>query len=145
MMCFLYHGVTTSKVIWHHMRIGVVSRRIVLKLIWVINVLSTWCEFGSNYMLGVVVCLVNICDWWIIYLLKIVGDNLVNMRRCAYVGVYYEPWNIMMIDYSCLYISITIDVKLTPVVVRLTAYLFVWMGRRHAGLVWLLAWWVAWG
>jgi len=29
------------------------------------------------------------------YLLKIVGDNLVNMWRCAYVGIYYELWNIM--------------------------------------------------
>jgi len=50
-----------------------------------------------------------------------------------------------MIDYSCLYILIMIDVKLTPSGMWWTAYLFVWIGRRHAGLVDLLAWWVAWG
>jgi len=39
-----------------------------------------------------------------------------------------------MIDYSCLYILIMIDVKLTPSGLWRTAYLFVWMGRRHAWL-----------
>jgi len=37
------------------------------------------------------------------------------------------------------------DVKLTPSGLWWTAYLFVWMGRRHARFVCLLAWWVAWG
>jgi len=39
--------------------------------------------------------------------------------------------------YVCLCL-IMFDVKLTPVVVRWTAYLFVWMGRRRTGLVGLL-------
>jgi len=33
-----------------------------------------------------------------------------------------------------LIFSIMIDVKLTPSGMWWTAYLFVWMGRRHAGL-----------
>jgi len=28
MMCLLHHGVTTLEVIWYHMHIGVMSRRI---------------------------------------------------------------------------------------------------------------------
>jgi len=56
--------------------------------------------------------------------------------KCTYVSVY-EPWDILMIDYSCLYILIMIDVKLTRSGMCWTAYLFVWMGRRHVGLVWL--------
>jgi len=39
-----------------------------------------------------------------------------------------------MIDYSCLYLLIMIDVKLTPSGLWWTAYLFVRMGRRHAWL-----------
>jgi len=39
-----------------------------------------------------------------------------------------------MIDYSCLYILIMIDVKLSASGLWWTAYLFVWMGRRLAGL-----------
>jgi len=35
--------------------------------------------------------------------------------------------------YVCLCL-IMIDVKLTPSGLWWTAYLFVWMGRRHAGL-----------
>jgi len=42
-----------------------------------------------------------------------------------------------MIDYSYLYSLIMIDVKLTPSGLWWPAYLFVWMGRRLAGLVWL--------
>jgi len=51
----------------------------------------------------------------------------------------------MMIDYSCLYFLIMIDVKLTRSGLWQTAYLRVWMGRRRAELVDVLAWWVAWG
>jgi len=47
-----------------------------------------------------------------------------------------------ILECLCL---IMIDVKLTPSGLWWTAYLFVWMGRRRAGLVDLLAWWVAWG
>jgi len=35
-----------------------------------------------------------------------------------------------------------IDMKLTPSGMWWTSYLFVWMGRRRAGLFALLAWWV---
>jgi len=41
--------------------------------------------------------------------------------------------------------SIMIDVKLTPSGLWWTAYLFVWMGRRHAGLVDCIALVSAWG
>jgi len=47
------------------------------------------------YVFGVVVCLVIICNWWIISCAKIVGDDLVNVWRCVYIDAYYEPCNIM--------------------------------------------------
>ena len=106
----------------------------------------TWIVYvpGVNYVFVVVVCLVIICDRWTIYLLEIVADDLVNIWSCTYV-IVYEPRNILMIDYSCLYLLIMIDVKLTPSGLWWTAYLFVWMGRRHAGLVDVIALWVSWG
>jgi hypothetical protein len=42
----------------------------------------------------------------------------------------------------CLFLLIMIDWKLTLSGLWWTAYLFVWMGRRRAGLVLLLAWWL---
>jgi len=50
---------------------------------------------------------------------------------------------VFIINYEILwwliipvYILIMIDVKLTPSGLLWTTYLFVWMDRRHAGLVW---------
>jgi len=40
-----------------------------------------------------------------------------------------------MIDYSCLYILIMFDVKLTPSGRSVDRHLFVWIGRRRAGLI----------
>ena len=99
---------------------------------------------GVNYTFVVDVCFVIICDRWNIYLLKIVGDNLVNIWRCIYCWCL---WNMKYLDdWLFLFIRlIMIDVKLTTCGLWWTAYLFVWMGRRHGGLVDLLAWWVAWG
>ena len=45
-----------------------------------------------------------------------------------------------ILEYLCLFMLIMIDVKLTPSGLWWTAYLFVWMGRRCAWLVLLLAW-----
>ena len=47
-----------------------------------------------------------------------------------------------ILEYLCLFMLNMIDVNLTPSGLWWTAYLFVWMGRRRAWLVLLLAWWV---
>jgi len=81
---------------------------------------------GVNYVFVGVVCLVIICDRWTIYLLKIIGDDLLNIWSCTYVSVY-EPWNILMIDYSCLCLLIMIDVKLTPHVSGFIYYIWMYL------------------
>jgi len=58
-----------------------------------------------NYVFGVVVWLVIICDRWIIYLLEIVGDNLVimcNMLVLLWTMKYYDDWLFLLIlfDYD---------------------------------------------
>ena len=70
MMCLLHHGVTTSEVIWYHMHTGVVSRRI------------AWIRHKSWLLMCLVLFmyLLSICDWWIVHLLKYVGDNLVDIK-----------------------------------------------------------------
>ena len=57
-MCLLHHGVTTSEVIWYHTCLS--RSRHIACLGWVIIVYV----LGVNYVLGVVVCLMNSCDWW---------------------------------------------------------------------------------
>ena len=47
-----------------------------------------------------------------------------------------------ILECLCLFMLIMIDVKLTLSGLWWTTYLFVWMGRRRAGLVLLLDWWV---
>jgi len=73
------------------------------------NCLCAWCELRvchccvlGDYLWLMNHMLVENC-WWQF------GEYL----KCTYVNVY-EPWDILMIDYSCLYILIMIDVKLTP-------------------------------
>jgi len=59
MMCLLHHGVITLEVIWYHMPIGVVSR-CMHKVDISRKYSSTCCKF--DYVLDVVVYLVNVCD-----------------------------------------------------------------------------------
>jgi len=69
-----------------------------------------------------------LCTWCLV---AIDDDNLL---RCSFI-------NDEMLCYIILFIfSIRIDVKLTPSGLWWTAYLFVWMGRRRAGLVDCFSW-----
>jgi hypothetical protein len=54
------------------------------------------------------------------------------------MGMYI--WYAWILECLCMFMLIMIDVKLTPSGLWWTAYLFVWMGRRRARLVLLLAW-----
>jgi len=44
-------------------------------------------------------------------------------------------WYAWFLECLCLFMLIMIDVKLTSSGLWWTAYLFVWMGRRHEGVV----------
>jgi len=57
------------------------------------------------------------------------------MWRCVLIDVYCGSCNIISIDYSCLYILIMFDVKLTPSGCSVERRLFIWMGRRRVGLI----------
>jgi len=121
MMCSWHHGVTTSEVIWYHMHVGVVSRRI------------AWVDMSHSMLmcLMIVVYLMNNCDlmnctlieidgdiWWTLWLcdlvivVVIVSINLVNCILVINVVEVCELCNNMMINNCCLY-WLWYDVKLT--------------------------------
>jgi len=84
------------------------------------------------YVLDVNYLSVYLCAWWLVAIdefytcANTIGDNF---WWCSFMNDEILCYLIMFI------FSIMIDVKLTPSGLWWTVYLFVWMGRRRAGLV----------
>jgi len=76
--------------------------------------------------------LVLLCAWWLV--------AIDEFYTCAILlMIIYDDAHLLTMKYYVysilLIFSIMIDVKLTPIGLWWTTYLFVWMGRRRAGLV----------
>jgi len=96
---------------WYHMHLGVMRRCII------------WSCMSLDCM----------CAWWSVWLVNYLSVIFVNLLKLNYLCL--TNWSII----KCLSFHVIIfnydDVKLTLNGLWLTAYLFVWMGRRRAWIV----------
>ena len=122
MMCLLQQGRRPQrwKLVPHAPRVG----------------LDTWHVLGRvvfAYVFEVNMLLVHFCAWWLITIDETVACTFIDENSFCPCLIYER-----LIIIACLILLILlimIDVKLTLSGLWWTAYLFLWMGRRRAGLV----------